>query len=112
MNGYAINLGQWKKLSLDDQAKLQKAVDSLVSNIWAYSQELYDDAMRCNAGAEPCKRGKSYHLTAVPVTEADLKTVKNALSSKSLPVWFKQCNATNPECEADWKATVGVALGL
>jgi TRAP-type C4-dicarboxylate transport system substrate-binding protein len=112
MNGYAINLDRWKKLSGDDQAKLQKAIDSLVSNIWVYSKELYDDAMRCNVGADPCKRGKPYHLTAVPVTEQDLKTVKEALGSRSLPVWFKQCNATDPKCEADWKATVGVALGL
>ncbi|MBS0246618.1 MAG: TRAP transporter substrate-binding protein [Proteobacteria bacterium] len=112
MNGYAINLDRWKKLSDAEREKLQKAIDTLTANIWSYSQELYDDAMRCNAGQEPCKRGTKYKLTIAPVSEADLKIVKEALTSKSLPVWFKQCNATNPSCEADWKATVGAALGL
>jgi TRAP-type transport system periplasmic protein len=110
VNGYAINLATWNKLSSADQGKLQKAVDALVADIWSYSQELYDDAMRCNTGASPCTMGKPYKLTAVPVTAADLATVKGALTERSLPVWVKQCNAVNPRCEADWKATIGAEL--
>jgi hypothetical protein len=110
VNGYAINLNTWRRLSPADQAKLQKGVDMLVNDIWAYSQELYEDAMRCNTGASPCKLGKPYKLTTVPVTPADLATVKSALTERSLPVWAKQCNAVNPTCEAEWKATVGAGL--
>lgn len=110
INGYAINLNTWRQLSPADQAKLQAAVDTLVADIWSYSKELYDDAMRCNTGASPCNLGKSYKLASVPVTPADLATVKSALTERSVPVWAKQCNAVNPTCEADWKATVGAGL--
>ena len=68
--------------------------------------------MRCNTGVSPCTQGKPYNLTALSVSEGDLTTVKAALSERSLPVWAKQCNAVNPTCEADWKATIGAALGL
>jgi len=110
INGYAINLNTWKQMSAADQAKLQQAVDRLVKDIWTYSQELADDAHRCNTGASPCSAGKSYKLTAVPVSPADLATVKNALKERSLPTWSKQCNAVNPTCEADWNATIGAGL--
>jgi TRAP-type transport system periplasmic protein len=110
INGYAINLNTWRQMSPADQATLQKAVEGLVADIWTYSQELYDDAMRCNTGGSPCALGKPYKLTTVPVTPADLAVVKNALTERSLPVWAKQCNAVNPSCEADWKATVGAGL--
>lgn len=110
VNAYAINLNVWKQLKPADQEKLQKAVQDLSNDIWAYSAELYDDAMRCNTGATPCNLGKPYKLTTVPVTAADLATVKNALNERSLPVWAKQCNAVNPSCEADWKKTIGAGL--
>lgn len=110
INGYAINLNVWKQMSPADQAKLQQAVDRLVKDIWTYSQEVADDAHRCNTGASPCTAGKSYKLAVVPVTPADLATVKNALKERSLPTWSKQCNAVNPSCEADWNATIGAGL--
>jgi TRAP-type transport system periplasmic protein len=110
VNGYAINLNTWRQLSAADQAKLQKAVDGLVNDIWAYSKELYDDAMRCNSGATPCTSGKPYKLTTATVTPADLAAVKAALTERSVPVWARQCNAVNPTCESEWKATVGAGL--
>ena len=110
INGYAINLDTWRLMSAADQLKLQTAVDGLVKAIWDYSAELYEDAMRCNVGASPCTLGKPFKLETVPVTAADLATVKNALTERSLPVWARQCNAVNPTCEADWKATVGAGL--
>ncbi len=110
VNAYAINLNTWRQMSPADQAKLQQAFDGLVKDIWAYSEDLYADAMRCNTGASPCNLGKPYKLTAVPVTPADLATVRNALNERSLPTWTRQCNAVNPTCEADWKATVGAGL--
>lgn len=112
INGYAMNLDSWNKLTPETQTELQANIDTLVGDIWDYSEALYSDAMRCNSGQEPCEHGKMYDLTEVPVTEADLATVKQALTDSSLPVWAEQCNAVNPTCEADWRATVGMALGL
>lgn len=112
INGYAINLGKWNALSPEQQATLESAVKAHVDGIWAFSEELYDDAMRCNTGQQPCERGTAYALAMVPVTQADLDLVTNALTETSLPVWAEQCNAVNPTCEADWRQHVGAQLGL
>jgi hypothetical protein len=110
INGYGMNLDTWNKLSPEDQTKLADAIKGLTDDIWAYSEELYDDAMNCNTGKEPCKLGKPYKLASVPVTDADLAVVKKALTETSVPIWAKQCNAVNPTCEADWQASVGAGL--
>ena len=112
INGYAINLDTWKALSADNQAALQKAITALTADIWAYSEELYADAMNCNTGQDPCKLGTPYSLKEVPVSDADLATVASAVAETSLPVWAEQCNAAYPECEEKWRETVGAKLGL
>lgn len=112
VNGYAINLQSWNRLNSEQQTKLQDAIDTLVDDVWAYSEELYVDAMNCNTGQEVCNHGTSYSLKSVPVSQTDLKAVSNALVGASLPTWTKQCNAVNPGCEADWMASVGAKLGL
>lgn len=112
INGYAINLDTWNKLSAEDQAKLDTAVKGLVSDIWAYSEELYADSLNCNTGQEPCVHGTKYDLKVVPVSDADLAMVASAVKEKSVPVWAEQCNAVNETCEVDWMATVGQSLGF
>ncbi|KAA9010026.1 TRAP transporter substrate-binding protein [Histidinibacterium aquaticum] len=112
MNGYAINLDTWNSLDESTQVQLEESIDSLVSEIWAYSEELYSDAMNCNTGQEPCEHGTPYSLTSVPVSEEDLAAVSGALVESSLPAWTEQCNAVNPDCEALWMETVGAELGL
>ena len=112
INGYAINLDTWNGMSADQQSALQTAIETLVDDIWAYSEELYVDAMNCNTGQEPCELGTPYSLQSVAVTDADLAMVAGAVSEVSLPVWADQCNAVFPECEEIWRATVGAKLGL
>jgi len=112
VNGYAINLDKWNAMSTEDQGKLQTAITTLTDDIWAYSEELYADAMRCNSGETPCSLATSYSLKQAPVSEADVATVAAAVGEVSLPVWAEQCNAVFAECEAKWRETVGVQLGL
>ncbi|MFT3688385.1 TRAP transporter substrate-binding protein [Paenirhodobacter sp.] len=112
MNGYAMNTKSLQKLSPEDQAKLEAAIGELTAEIWTFSEELYEDAMRCNTGEQPCERGTLYKLKAPPVSEADLKLVADAVGEVSLPIWAKQCNAVAPDCEAAWRASVGADLGL
>lgn len=110
MNGYAINLRSLEKLSAEDQATLIAALEELTNEIWDFSEELYDDAMRCNTGATPCERGKPYSLTAAPVSDADLAAVSAAVTEISYPVWAEQCNAVAADCADTWQATVGALL--
>ncbi len=112
VNGYAINLKSWAKFTPEQQEKLAGAITELTGDIWSFSEELYEDAMRCNTGQTPCERGKPYKLTEAPVSEADLKTVAAAVGEVSLPIWAKQCNAVAADCEEAWKKSVGAALGL
>ena len=112
LNGYAITLKAWNQLKPEQQVKLQAAFDTLTNDIWKYSEELFQDALNCNTGKEPCATGKKFSLKHVPVTPADLEFVRDAVSKVSLPVWAEVCDKSNPTCSQQWKATVAPVLGL
>ncbi len=112
LNGYAINLDTWNAFTPEQQTTLQVMFDILVEDIWEYSQFLFDDAVRCNVGAEPCTTVQQYNLTNVPVTDADLEIVQNAVRDISFPEWAEICDASNPGCSDSWKNTVGLIIGL
>jgi len=112
IQGYGMNLDVWNKFSADDQAKLQTAFNEHTDNIWTYSEELFDDAMRCNVGETPCELNKPYKLINVPVSDADVASVQNAVKELSYPTWAELCDKTNPSCSTDWKETVGVRFGF
>lgn len=110
MNGYGMNLDAFNSMTPEDQKKLEAGFDALVDEIWTYSEELFDDAVRCNVGAQPCETGKSYDLKLVPITDKDRGIIGNAVQEISFPTWAEVCDAQNSECSADWKASVGDAL--
>ena len=79
LNAYAINLAKWNALSAEHKAKLTEAFRKYEAGVWEYSRELFDDAVRCNVGKEPCKTVKKYALKEVPVRAEDLAvTTKKA----------------------------------
>lgn len=112
LNGYGISLKSWNKLKPDQQAKLKAAFDGLTEEIWKYSEELFQDALNCNAGKEPCTTGKKFKLTTVAPTTADMELVHGAVKKVSLPAWTEVCDKSNPECSKKWMATVGPVLGV
>lgn len=110
LNGYGINLDTWNKLSEEDQAKLEAGFDTLVEDIWTYSEELFDDAVRCNIGEEPCETVKKYDLKLVEISAADKDIIGNAVTEISFPTWAEVCDKQNASCSADWKAAIDAAL--
>lgn len=112
VQGYGMNLNVWNGFSEEEQGRIQAAFDELTGNIWNYSDELFDDAMRCNVGEEPCELNKPYDLVGVPVADADVELVQAAVNELSFPSWAEPCDKTNPECSQLWKETVGVRLGI
>jgi len=112
LNGYAITLKSWNQLKPDQQAKLKAAFDAQTEDVWKYSEELFNDAVNCNVGRDPCTTGKKYKLVDVPVTKADIELVKAAVRDISLPAWAEVCDQSNPGCSQKWKATVGNAIGV
>ena len=109
MNGYGMNLDTWNALSAEEQEKMQAAFNTLTDDIWAYSEELFVDAVKCNVGQEPCETGTPYNLTLVEATEADLALIGTAVTDVSFPAWKEICDVTNPACSSDWMETVGVS---
>jgi TRAP-type C4-dicarboxylate transport system substrate-binding protein len=112
LNGYAISTKAWNSLKPDQQAKLKAAFDTLTDDIWKYSEELFQDALNCNAGKDPCTTGKKFKLVNVPVTPADTELVRGAVSKVSLPTWAEVCDKSNPGCSKAWSAKVAPVLGL
>lgn len=112
LNAYAMNLNSWKRLTPEQQGKLTAAFDELERDTWAYSKELFDDAVRCNVGKEPCTTVKKFKMTEVPVKEADLKTVQDAIAAVSLPAWSEVCNKSYAGCSDVWKKLLGPIAGV
>ena len=112
INGYAIGLKAWNKLTPDQQTKLQESITNLTDEIWVYSEKLFKDAVNCNAGKDPCETGKKFNLVNVPISDADRALLKSAVTEVSLPAWAEICDKTNPGCVQRWKETVGKVAGL
>jgi TRAP-type transport system periplasmic protein len=112
VQGYGVNIATWNRLTPDQRTKLQAGIEGLTKDIWTYSKELWDDAMRCNAGQDPCTTGRKYKLTTVEVTPADLAFVQNAVREISFPAWSEACDRVNPGCSAAWRTSVGPIIGL
>jgi TRAP-type C4-dicarboxylate transport system substrate-binding protein len=112
LNGYAMTLKSWNALKPDQQAKLKAAFDKLTDEIWVYSEELFQDALNCNAGKDPCTTGKKFSLVNVAVSPADGELIRSAVTKVSLPIWAEVCDKTNPGCSQRWKATVGPIVGI
>lgn len=112
LNGYAISMKAWNQLKPDQQVKLKSAFDGLTNEIWQYSEELFQDALNCNAGKDPCTTGKKFKLVNVAVTAADGELVRSAVTKVSLPTWAEICDKSNPGCSQKWRAQVAPVLGL
>ena len=112
LNAYAMNLNTWKKLTPEQQGKLTSAFKQLEDDIWTYSKELFDDAVRCNVGKEPCTTVKKFKMTEVPVTETDLKMVQDAVETVSFPAWSEVCNKSFAGCGDLWKKRLGPIAGI
>lgn len=112
LNGYGINLDSWNKFSAEDQKKLEAGFDELVEEIWVYSKTLFDDAVRCNVGDDPCETVKKYSLKEVPITDEDRNIIQNAVKDVSFPTWAKVCDKVNATCSSSWKETVGKLIGF
>ena len=112
LNAYAINLNSWNKLTPEQQSKLTAAFNDFERETWAYSKELFDDAVRCNVGKDPCTTVKKFKMTEVPVKEADLEMVQHAIAAVSFPAWSEVCNKSYPGCGDIWKKLVGPIAGV
>lgn len=112
VQAYAINLDTWNKMTPDQQQKLMAAFGKLEKDIFDYSKELFDDALRCNVGKEPCTTVKKYAMKEVPVSPADQALVRDAVGKVSFPAWAEVCEKSYKGCGDVWKAALGGIAGI
>jgi TRAP-type C4-dicarboxylate transport system substrate-binding protein len=111
-NAYAMNLAKWNALTPEQQTKMLAAFKKFEDEVWTYSQELFDDASRCNVGKEPCKTGKKFSMTDVSVKDADKQLIQDALTTVSFPTWSEVCDKSFDKCSTIWKQVVGPVIGF
>lgn len=111
-NAYGMNLDSWKKLTADQQGKIAAAFRQLESDIWEYSKHLFDDAVRCNVGKDPCTTVKKYSMVEVAVRESDLQLIQSGLKSVAYPAWSEVCEKSYAGCSATWKKLLGPIAGI
>jgi TRAP-type C4-dicarboxylate transport system substrate-binding protein len=111
-NIYAMNLERWKALAPSQQQKISVAFHTFVDDVWTYSEELYEDALRCNVDKTPCSSVPAARLEEIAVEETDRELVRNALTITSLPTWKVDCDRQHPRCGQVWSNTVGSLLEL
>jgi TRAP-type C4-dicarboxylate transport system substrate-binding protein len=111
-NAYAMNLDRWDALSPAEQNAMTEAFDHYLEEVWAYSEKLFDDALRCNVGDEPCSTVPPSNLKSVPVEPADHDLIRNSLTTISLPAWGASCERHYAGCGGLWADTVGRAMAI
>ncbi len=110
--GYGMNEKTWAKFTPEEQEKIANAFEKLTEDIWSYSEELHEDALRCTTGKTPCTTVKAYNLVEVPVTDADLDLLRQGVINVSYPAWAEVCDKSYPECSKIWKELLGDTVGI
>ena len=111
-NMYAINLDRWEAFSHSQQKAILAAFNTYVDEVWTYSEELYEDALRCNVGRTPCSTVEKAGLKDVGVDDGDRALVRDSLTTISLPSWMASCERLHAGCSETWTKSVGKAMGV
>jgi TRAP-type transport system periplasmic protein len=92
---YGVNLAWWNKLDPPVRDFLQKVMNEVQEKQWALGLELTEDGVACNAGKkEGCNIGRVVEdkpMTITRATDADIATLRSALTAVILPAWVKRC---------------------
>jgi len=105
----AINLDKWNSLSADEQSLIENSVKSdLEAPAWETAQNALTIDVACLTGVGDCP-GDKHSMTLVSVSDADVKTARDALISKVLPDWADRAGG---DWAKRWNDTVGQVTGV
>ncbi len=110
INAHFMNLDRWNALSPEAQGALEEAFLEMEEAFWDLTVQMYDDAMRCSTGLDPCEYYNRFQMTRVDPSEADLELLAEAVDAVVLDVWADACSPRG-ECVETWNATVGAVRG-
>lgn len=104
INGYAISEKSWARLDAESQAALRADVDALTGKIWALTEKLHREIVKCAAGAQACPGGVQQEMVAP--TEDDLKVLRLHASGAGFLEWRDASAKECPACASDWQAAL------
>lgn len=105
LNGYAISLKTWQRLSARQQVALQAAFDAYIEELWRFSEDIHQDASRCIVGLG-CRDARPYALAVTEPSEQDVRTLRRLALEELLPRWAERCEAIHPGCLREWREKV------
>jgi TRAP-type C4-dicarboxylate transport system substrate-binding protein len=106
---HAVNQKTWDKLSPELQTFLETSIESLIDELWLFSERLTKIGYDCNTGSKDCLNIPRGRMILVSPTQADLATVKRLATQKVLPQWASRCSDT---CVTDYNDTIGKLLKI
>lgn len=112
MNAHFMNAAKYDAMPPEAQASLTAAFKSFEDELWVLADDVSNQAIACNIGADDCTGFTKYSMNLVEVTDADRAAMADAVSTQILPEWGKTCNSGYGDCTKVWNETVGAARGL
>lgn len=109
LNGYVISLKKWNALSAQQQAVLMRAFDAHVTDLWHYSEDLHERALRGGRDLAS-SRGPPPTLITVDPEPDDIRLMREVANAASFPAWAKRCEAVHPGAVAEWREVVAEVL--
>jgi TRAP-type C4-dicarboxylate transport system substrate-binding protein len=92
---YGVNLAWWNRLDPAVRTFLQQVMTEVQEAQWKLGVEATEDGIACNAGQrEGCRIGRVVEnrpMTVTRATQADMDTLRNALTAVVLPAWVRRC---------------------
>jgi TRAP-type C4-dicarboxylate transport system substrate-binding protein len=108
LNGYAMRLQLWNRLSSRQQQILQDAFKKHVDAIWDHAKLLHDDTSSCNVGG-PCRLGNRHDLIQVTPSQSDVQALRGYMRV-GVAQWEQDCDRVHPGCAEDWHARIAPIL--
>jgi TRAP-type C4-dicarboxylate transport system substrate-binding protein len=109
MSFYAVNAARWNQLDAGVRQLLETEIKAFENQIWEFTAKEDQDALRCNAGKDPCEFGVKAGMTVVPLVQADATELKRIMLEIVVPGWAARCGAA---CVEQWNKTVSPIVGF
>lgn len=112
VQGHFVSLNHWNQYDAEQQEKLVEEFKKLEQRMWDLAINESRSSLECLTGNAECSTGEKLNMTLVEPTEADYAKLREAVNTRVLPAWAKNCNAVDPQCTTIWNETVGQAADL
>lgn len=105
INGYAINLNQWNRLSAKQQQVMEQAFQQHADRIWGYAKQVHERASSCLTSGV-CEIGRPYQLTLVQPSASDYALIQESVYKTTFKDWATRCDEVYPGCSSEWRTLV------